>query len=36
MKIDDKEYKTLNINEFIKVKLTQKGKLIYVEHQIEM
>ena len=27
MKIDGKEYKTLNINEFIKVKLTQKGKL---------
>ena len=36
MKINDKEYKTFNINEFIKVKLTQKGKLIYLEHQIEM
>ena len=36
MKIDGKEYKTFNINEIIKVKLTQKGKLIYLEHQIEM
>ena len=36
MKIDDKEYKTFNINECIKVKLTQKGKLIYLEHQIEI
>ena len=36
MKIEGKEYKTLNINEFIKVKLTQKGKLIYLEHQIEI
>ena len=27
MKIEGKEYKTFNINEFIKVKLTQKGKL---------
>ena len=36
MKIDGKNYKALNINEFIKVKLTQKGKLIYLEHQIEM
>ena len=35
MKIEGKEYKTLNINEFIKVKLTQKGKLVYLEHQIE-
>ena len=36
MKIDDKEYKTFNINECIKVKLTQKGKLIYLEYQIEI
>ena len=36
MKIEDKEYKIFNINEFIKVKLTQKGKLIYLEHQIEI
>ena len=36
MKIDGKEYKTFNINEIIKVKLTQKGKLIYLEHQIEI
>ena len=36
MKIDGKEYKTFNINEIVKVKLTQKGKLIYLEHQIEM
>ena len=36
MKIEDKEYKTFNINEFIKVKLTQKGKLVYLEHQIEI
>ena len=27
MKIEGKEYKTLNINEFIKVKLTQKVNL---------
>ena len=36
MKIEGKEYKTFNINEFIKVKLTQKGKLVYLEHQIEI
>ena len=36
MKIDDKYYKTFNINECIKVKLSQKGKLIYLEHQIEI
>ena len=36
MKIDGKEYKTFNINEIVKVKLTQKGKLIYSEHQIEI
>ena len=36
MKIEDKEYKTFNINEIVKVKLTQKGKLIYLEHQIEI
>ena len=36
MKIEDKEYKTFNINEIVKVKLTQKGKLIYSEHQIEI
>ena len=36
MKIEDKEYKTFNINEFVKVKLTQKGKLVYLEHQIEI
>ena len=36
MKIDDKYYKTFNINECIKVKLTQKGKLIYLEYQIEI
>ena len=36
MKIDGKEYKTFNINEIIKVKLTQKGKLIYLEYQIEI
>ena len=35
MKINDKEYKTFNINEIVKVKLTQKGKLVYLEHQIE-
>lgn len=34
--IDGKEYKTFNINEFVRVKLTQKGKLIYSEHQIEI
>ena len=36
MKINDKEYKTFNINEIVKVKLTQKGKLVYLEHQIEI
>ena len=36
MKIDGKEYKTFNINDIIKVKLTQKGKLIYLEYQIEI
>lgn len=36
MKIDGKEYKTFNINEIIKVKLIQKGKLIYSEYQIEI
>ena len=36
MKIDGKEYKTFNINEIVKVKLTQKGKLIYSEYQIEI
>ena len=36
IKIDGKEYKTFNINEIVKVKLTQKGKLIYSEHQIEI
>ena len=36
MKIEDKEYKTFNINEIVKVKLTQKGKLVYLEHQIEI
>ena len=36
MKIDGKEHKTFNINEIIKVKLTQKGKLIYLEYQIEI
>ena len=36
MKIGDKEYKTFNINDIIKVKLTQKGKLVYLEHQIEI
>ena len=36
MKINSKEYKTFNINEIVKVKLTQKGKLIYSEHQIEI
>ena len=36
MKIDGKEYKAFNINEIVKVKLTQKGKLIYLEHQIEI
>lgn len=36
MEINGKEYKTFNINEFIKVKLSQKGKLVYSEHQIEI
>ena len=36
MTFEDKECKTFNINEFIKVKLTQKDKLIYSEHQIEI
>ena len=36
MKIDGKEHQTFNINEIIKVKLTQKGKLIYLEYQIEI
>ena len=36
MKIGDKEYKTFNINDMIKVKLTQKGKLVYSEYQIEI
>ena len=36
MKINGKEYKTFNINEIVKVKLTQKGKIIYLEYQIEI
>ena len=36
MEINGEEYKTFNINEFIKVKLSQKGKLVYSEHQIEI
>ena len=36
MKIGDKEYKTFNINDIIKVKVTQKGKLVYSEYQIEI
>ena len=36
MEISGKEYKTFNINESIKVKLSQKGKLVYLEHQIEI
>ena len=36
MKIEDKEYKTFNINDIVKEKKKKKGKLIYSEHQIEM